>query len=111
MDSATAYSLVKYVNGNSTRFSASTIRFSERTWVILCDNKAPHTAPCEEPILDIQEYLERLDRRSPVNTELRGLLEAWLETRQEEKSVLWTVNPAASRISPTGSSDSDRPHL
>jgi hypothetical protein len=97
MDAATANSLVTYINSHSTRFSASTIHFPERTWVILCDSKAPHTAPCEEPILDIDAFLERLDRRTPLNSELRNLLQLWLKSVQDDKAGDWPAAPAVSR--------------
>jgi hypothetical protein len=98
MDAATAQSLVAHINGNSTRFSAFAMKFSERTWVILCDAKAPQTAPCEEPILDVNEFLNRLKERSPRNIELQGLLQAWMRSNLEDKPGTWPSSSSVARL-------------
>jgi hypothetical protein len=84
MNAAEARSLVEHINGHSTHTFAYTMTFGERTWVILHDTTAPQTVPCEEPILEVRDYLERLQRsasRCPVNAEVRGLFEEWLAPR------------------------------
>lgn len=112
MDKSTASSLVTYLNRQSSRFSATTIEFTERTWVILRDSMAPHTAPCEEPILDVRNYLDRSDRRCPLSAELRSLLEIWLQASGEEKTVRWPSNPSVPCFpSTTAGRDSDSQSL
>jgi hypothetical protein len=81
MDAVTARSLVEHINRNNTHIFAYTMDFGERTWVVLHDAAAPRTAPCEEPILEVADYLERLRRRAPACAELRALIEEWLEAR------------------------------
>lgn len=97
MDAVTAQSLVAHINGNSTRFSAFSMNFSERTWVILCDSKAPRTSPCEQPILDVREFVERLEKRSPRSVELHALLQCWVQSCLEEKRPDWQANVTSSR--------------
>jgi hypothetical protein len=112
MDAATAQSLVAHINGNSSRFSAFVMKFSERTWVILCDAKAPKTAPCEEPILDVAEFLKRLADRSPRNIELQGLLQIWMRSFAEEKAAAWASNSSSARLpGPSRATDSKMQRL
>ena len=85
MDAATTRSLVAYINEYSTRFYAHPLHFGDRVWMIVRDEAAPKTAPCEYPILDAQEYLYRPQRYAPLNDELRSLLETWLERRRETR--------------------------
>jgi hypothetical protein len=89
MDVKTAASLVSFINDNSSRFSASTIDFSERAWVLLRDSQSSRTAPCEEPILDVEAYLNRPQRNSPLNPEIQNLLEVWLRSRTEMPLPDW----------------------
>lgn len=80
MDNAAAASLVRFINQQSTRFSAWSLDFADRTWAILRDSRAARTGPCEEPILNVPDYIEHLSRRSPHSTELCALLEFWLSS-------------------------------
>jgi hypothetical protein len=79
MDAAAAISLGSYLYAHSRRFSGHPMSFGKRTWVILRDADAPLTAPCEFPLLDVKEYLNRPKRYAPLDADLRCLLEAWLE--------------------------------
>lgn len=100
MDAATARSLVEHINKNSTQIYAYTMAFGERTWVILHDTRAPHTVPCEQPILEADQFLERLKRRCPENAELRCLIEDWLKIRMKSNADTpaspWPVAPGTS---------------
>lgn len=93
MDNASAASLARFINTQSAQFSASVLDFTDRTWVLLRDSKAARTAPCEEPILDVRDYLQRLERRAAPTTELHALLELWLATWQEDALTDWQMHP------------------
>jgi hypothetical protein len=78
MTTATADSLVAYINRHSTRFTANIQEYGEQTWVLLRDrDQAFFKTLYIEPILDLQAYLDREGRSHPLIPELRELLETW----------------------------------
>jgi hypothetical protein len=92
----TALCLADHINDNSTRFTATVLLFEQQAWVILRDNRIGHSQDYVEPIVNVADYLQRAERRSPrLEDQFRVLLLLWLEMHPEERAP----EPAPERMS------------